>query len=41
MTCTRYCFPRTDLPVTLDGITIKPALALGRLIAFYRRMAAA
>ena len=23
----RYGFPRTDLNVTLDGITIKPALA--------------
>ena len=27
----RYGFPRTDLSVTLDGVTIKPALALGRL----------
>src|SRR5512133_1766113 len=25
----RYGFPRTDLTVTLDGVTIKPALALG------------
>jgi hypothetical protein len=25
----RYNFPRTDLNVTLDGVTIKPALALG------------
>ena len=25
----RYAFPRTDLNVTLDGVTIKPALALG------------
>jgi hypothetical protein len=25
----RYGFPRTDLKVTLDGVTIKPALALG------------
>ena len=25
----RYGFPRTDLNVTLDGVTIKPALALG------------
>jgi len=25
----RYGFPRTDLQVTLDGITIKPAFALG------------
>ena len=29
----RYGFPRTDLAVTLDGITIKPALALGGWIA--------
>jgi hypothetical protein len=25
----RYGFPRSDLTVTLDGVTIKPALALG------------
>ena len=25
----RYGFPRTDLSVTLDGVAIKPALALG------------
>jgi hypothetical protein len=25
----RYGFPRTDLQVTLDGVTIRPALALG------------
>src|SRR6266550_4667096 len=30
----RYGFPRTDLNVTLDGVTIKPALALGGWIAF-------
>ena len=30
----RYAFPRTDLTVTLDGVTIKPALALGGWIAF-------
>jgi hypothetical protein len=30
----RYGFPRTDLNVTLDGITIKPALALGGWVAF-------
>lgn len=30
----RYSFPRTDLTVTLDGVTIKPALALGGWIAF-------
>src|SRR5215213_1258947 len=29
----RYSFPRTDLTVTLDGITIKPALALGGWVA--------
>ena len=30
----RYGFPRTDLSVTLDGVTIKPALALGGWTAF-------
>src|SRR6266852_2969819 len=30
----RYGFPRSDLRVTLDGVTIKPALALGGWIAF-------
>lgn len=30
----RYGFPRTDLTVTLDGVTIKPPLALGGWIAF-------
>jgi hypothetical protein len=30
----RYGFPRTDLTVTLDDVTIKPALALGGWIAF-------
>jgi hypothetical protein len=30
----RYGFPRTDLTVTLDGVAIKPALALGGWIAF-------
>ena len=30
----RYAFPRTDLSVTLDGVTIKPALALGGWVAF-------
>jgi hypothetical protein len=30
----RYGFPRTDLAVTLDGVAIKPALALGGWIAF-------
>ena len=30
----RYGFPRNDLNVTLDGVTIKPALALGGWVAF-------
>lgn len=30
----RYGFPRTDLNVTLGGVTIKPALALGGWVAF-------
>ena len=30
----RYSFPRSDLAVTLDGIRIKPALALGSWLAF-------
>jgi hypothetical protein len=30
----RYSFPRGDLSVTLDGLTIKPALALGGWVAF-------
>src|SRR6185436_9527648 len=30
----RYGFPRTDLNVVLDGVTIKPALALGGWVAF-------
>lgn len=30
----RYGFPRTDLAVTVDGVTIKPALALGGWVAF-------
>lgn len=30
----RYGFPRADLAVTLDGVKIKPALALGGWIAF-------
>jgi len=29
----RYGFPRTDLQVTLDGVTIRPTLALGGWIA--------
>jgi hypothetical protein len=30
----RYGFPRTDLNVTLDGVTIRSALALGGWVAF-------
>jgi len=30
----RYGFPRSDLQVTLEGVTIKPALALGGWVAF-------
>jgi hypothetical protein len=30
----RYGFPRSDLNVTLNGVTIKPALALGGWVAF-------
>jgi hypothetical protein len=30
----RYGLPRTDLHVVLDGVTIKPALALGSWLAF-------
>jgi hypothetical protein len=30
----RYGFPRSDLSVTLDGVGVKPALALGGWIAF-------
>ena len=30
----RYGFPRSDLQVTLDGVTIKPPLALGGWVAF-------
>ena len=30
----RYGFPRSDLQVTLDGVTIRPPLALGGWIAF-------
>jgi len=30
----RYGFPRSDLRVQLDGVTIKPALALGGWLAF-------
>src|SRR3954462_5101145 len=30
----RYGFPRSDLQPTLDGVTIKPSLALGGWVAF-------
>jgi Domain of Unknown Function (DUF1259) len=30
----RYGFPRTDLQVTIDGVTIRPSLALGSWAAF-------
>ena len=30
----RYGFPRSDLKVTLDGVSIKPSLALGGWVAF-------
>jgi hypothetical protein len=30
----RYSFPRSDLQVTLDGVAVKPALALGSWAAF-------
>jgi len=30
----RYSFPRSDLSVTLDGVRIRPALALGSWLAF-------
>jgi hypothetical protein len=30
----RYGFPRSDLNVSVDGVTIKPALALGGWVAF-------
>src|SRR5580692_4251024 len=30
----RYAFPRSDLSVTVDGVTIRPALALGGWTAF-------
>jgi hypothetical protein len=30
----KVSFPRSDLAVTLDGVTIKPALALGSWVAF-------
>jgi hypothetical protein len=30
----RYGFPRSDLTVMLDGVTLKPALALGGWVGF-------
>src|SRR5262245_44509430 len=30
----RYGFPRSDLQVTVDGVAIRPALALGGWVAF-------
>ena len=30
----RYGFPRSDLKVTLEGVTIKPSFALGGWAAF-------
>src|SRR5262249_19173622 len=30
----KYSFPRSDLKVTVDGVAIKPALALGGWVAF-------
>lgn len=30
----KFAFPRSDLEVTLDGVSIKPALALGGWVAF-------
>lgn len=33
----RYGFPRTDLDVTLDGVRIEPALALGSWLAFQEK----
>ena len=32
----KYSFPRSDLAVTLDGLRLKPALALGSWVAFKR-----
>jgi hypothetical protein len=32
----KYSFPRSDLQVTLDGVRIMPALALGSWVAFQR-----
>jgi hypothetical protein len=35
----KVAFPRSDLTVTADGVTVKPALALGSWIAFKDNMA--
>ena len=35
----RFSFPRSDLAVTLDGVVLKPALALGGWLAFKPLMA--
>ncbi len=32
----KYSFPRSDMTVSLDGVTLKPALALGSWVAFKR-----
>jgi hypothetical protein len=32
----KFSFPRSDLTVVLDGVTLKPALALGSWVAFKR-----
>ena len=32
----RFSFPRSDLTVVVDGVTLKPALALGSWVAFKR-----
>ena len=32
----KYSFPRGDMSVSLDGVTLKPALALGSWVAFKR-----
>ena len=35
--CINSRFPRSDLKVTVDGVPIKPALALGGWVALCRR----
>ena len=32
----KFSFPRSDLNVVVDGVTLKPALALGSWVAFHR-----